>query len=347
MPTALQELALLARGAQVANPVGSFLQGQQAATQLQQQGAAFNQQSALNDLRLRTGEAALTQSQADLLRAAELRRALGAAVNGSPTGLADLARLGEDGLAAASSLQNLQSSRNAEARAQAAEGRAVRGEQRQAQRDATDDLFRAESLNLDQQQFGMAREKLDLAIAAGDRAERQFQFQVAEADRKAAQGRPPTEGMLRSRRFLSLMRGSEAAIASMVGEGFSESGLFPGARAVQSIFGSDQVRAYNSFADNWVEQMLRASTGAAARPDEQVRLRDTYFPTSRDDEEAQRAKANLRRNADIATEIQAGLRDFDSNKVFNPYTGKFEVDFEEPTSSDGVLKYNPSTGEFE
>jgi hypothetical protein len=85
-------------------------------------------------------------------------------------------------------------------------------------------------------------------------------------------------------------------------------GFRPGATSIASYFGGGKSQQYESAKGEWVDALIRLTTGAAASKDEVDAAKSTYFPTPLDsgDTIAQKAEMRLRVMQDAVTRAGPG-----------------------------------------
>jgi hypothetical protein len=99
-----------------------------------------------------------------------------------------------------------------------------------------------------------------------------------------------TEGQAKDGFNAKRMAGAGAIVDSFE----NTPGFKPGATGIGAFFGGGQSRQYEAAKGEWVDSLIRMTTGAAATKDEIDAAKSTYFPTALDDSDAITQKAAMR-----------------------------------------------------
>jgi len=107
---------------------------------------------------------------------------------------------------------------------------------------------------------------------------------------KAGVGVKLTEGQAKDGFNAKRLAGAGAII-----DGFENTpGFAPGGTGVGAFFGGDESQRYEAAKGEWVDSLIRLTTGAAATEDEIESAKTTYFPGIRDGDKAVTQKAQMR-----------------------------------------------------
>jgi len=189
-----------------------------------------------------------------------------------------------------------------EARAQELHPSAVR----KAQADATKAAVDAEYAD-DMAQLGMANTRSEMGarelqaqIAAGnlDVARQRLALDREKAEAAAAKGKEPTEAQAKDAFNAKRMARATTIISNLEPDNFFG--------RVGKALSPAQAKRYEAAQTEWVDAMLRLTSGAEAPEGEVKRQIETYFPTGVDGEEVIRQKAEMRRQIMRDAIVRAG-----------------------------------------
>lgn len=162
---------------------------------------------------------------------------------------------------------------------------------------ATEGISRGQ-LAVSQGQLGVAQANLGLS-----RQRIGLEGQRVEIARQSAgAGKPPTEAQAKDAFNAARMRGAAQAIASLEGK----QGFNPTLTGVGSALAGKMSRQYDAAKGEWIDSLLRATTGAAATKEEVESNKRTYFPQFGDSPDVVAQKAAARRRVQMDLVRRAG-----------------------------------------